>query len=333
MKFQRPRLWAQALMGVRLSVLGLLVGTAPALSQTSPGWYQGLVPTPAQWNAEFASKQDVINFGTDVLGVLEIPLGQPGSVLTNGGSGSGIAVSTTPVTGGTSGYILYDNGHFLGEIATTGTGSVVLSNSPTLGTPNLGTPTAINLTNGLSLPIAGVTGWGANVASAVAANWASNIQAFLITGWGANVAGAAETALNNLNGLVSYQNANTGSPPIVVNCTIPDSAAASTNWCPWEFSTTGVAIPWFDTLSVVAYATCGTNQPTIEAYNVSNSTGGGSTTVSNTPGTITNTAISSSLGSSASNAQLAFRVVTAGSGCSTTLGTEFITVSVTVRGG
>lgn len=41
----------------------------------------------------------------------------------------------------------------------TGTGSVVLATSPTLTTPNLGTPSAITLTNGTSLPLStGVTG-------------------------------------------------------------------------------------------------------------------------------------------------------------------------------
>ena len=41
---------------------------------------------------------------------------------------------------------------------TTGTGAIVLANSPSLTTPNLGTPSAINLINGTGLPAAGVTG-------------------------------------------------------------------------------------------------------------------------------------------------------------------------------
>jgi hypothetical protein len=45
------------------------------------------------------------------------------------------------------------------EIATTGTGDVVRATSPTLVTPALGTPTAINLTNATALPLTtGVTG-------------------------------------------------------------------------------------------------------------------------------------------------------------------------------
>ena len=53
----------------------------------------------------------------------------------------------------------------------TGTGPLVFSNSPTLVTPALGTPSAVTLTNGTGLPIStGVTGLGTGVASALANN-------------------------------------------------------------------------------------------------------------------------------------------------------------------
>jgi hypothetical protein len=172
-------------------------------------------------------------------------------------------------------------------------------------------------------------GFGTNVPAAVEANWAANIQAFLTAGWGANVAGAAETALNNLNGLVSYQNANVGSPPAVVNCTIPDTAPASTNWCVWKFGT-GVAQPYFDTLVVTGYATCSSNYPVYEAYDVTTSTAIGST-VTGVNGTATPLAISTGAGSATD--QFAIRVTTLGSGCSSSLGTEFFSVSLTYRGG
>lgn len=46
-----------------------------------------------------------------------------------------------------------------GVTTSTGTGSVVLSNSPALVTPDLGTPSAVNLSNGTALPLAtGVSG-------------------------------------------------------------------------------------------------------------------------------------------------------------------------------
>lgn len=70
-----------------------------------------------------------------------------------------ISVGTTEVADGVSGRVLYDDAGVLGELDVSGTGSVVLTNSPTLVTPALGTPSAITLTNGTSLPIdAGTTG-------------------------------------------------------------------------------------------------------------------------------------------------------------------------------
>lgn len=50
----------------------------------------------------------------------------------------------------------------------TGTGSMVLSTSPALTTPNLGTPSAVTLTNATGLPISGITGLGTNVATGLA---------------------------------------------------------------------------------------------------------------------------------------------------------------------
>lgn len=56
-----------------------------------------------------------------------------------------------------------------GATTSTGTGSAVLSNSPTLTTPALGTPSSITLTNGTGLPIStGVSGLGTGVAAGLA---------------------------------------------------------------------------------------------------------------------------------------------------------------------
>ncbi|MDR6421261.1 hypothetical protein J2801_003549 [Paraburkholderia phenoliruptrix] len=53
-----------------------------------------------------------------------------------------------------------------GTTTSTGSGSVVLSNSPTLTAPNLGTPSAALLANATGLPVAtGISGLGAGVAS------------------------------------------------------------------------------------------------------------------------------------------------------------------------
>ena len=47
-----------------------------------------------------------------------------------------------------------------GVTTSTGSGSVVLSTSPTLVTPNLGTPTALTLTNATGLPVGGISATG-----------------------------------------------------------------------------------------------------------------------------------------------------------------------------
>ena len=81
---------------------------------------------------------------------------------------SAISIGITAVNSGTTGYILYNNGGSLGNLATTGTGSVVLATSPTLVTPILGTPTSGTLTNATGLPIStGVSGLGTGVATAL----------------------------------------------------------------------------------------------------------------------------------------------------------------------
>jgi hypothetical protein len=49
-------------------------------------------------------------------------------------AGSNLTVGTTSVTSGTSGYILYNNAGTLGNLATTGSGSVTLATSPTFTT-------------------------------------------------------------------------------------------------------------------------------------------------------------------------------------------------------
>jgi len=79
-----------------------------------------------------------------------------------GGGGSGITVGTTTITSGTSGRIAYNNAGVYGEKAVTGTGDVVLATSPTLVTPDLGTPSALVGTN-ISGTIS--TRWKARVGS------------------------------------------------------------------------------------------------------------------------------------------------------------------------
>ena len=78
----------------------------------------------------------------------------------------------------------------------TGTGSLVFATSPTLVTPNLGTPSAGILTNCGSLPVStGISGLGSGVATFLATPSSSNLAAAVTgeTGTGALVFGTGPT--------------------------------------------------------------------------------------------------------------------------------------------
>lgn len=76
-----------------------------------------------------------------------------------GGGSTALVIGSSTISGGVSGRLLYDNSGILGELATSGSGSVVLVTSPTLITPNLGTPSAAILTFATGLPLStGVVG-------------------------------------------------------------------------------------------------------------------------------------------------------------------------------
>ena len=118
-------------------------------------------------------------------------------------AGTNLTVGTTSVTSGTSGYILYNNAGTLGNLATTGSGSVVLATSPTLVTPTLGTPVSVTLTNATGLPIStGVSGLGTGVATFLATPTSANLAAALTdeTGTGANVFATSPTLVTPILG-------------------------------------------------------------------------------------------------------------------------------------
>lgn len=86
--------------------------------------------------------------------------------ITLGGTSTGAIILTRATT--LSAALTY--GGVTLSNAVTGTGNMVLSTSPSLTTPLLGTPTSGVLTNCTGLPIAGTTGYGTGVATALAVN-------------------------------------------------------------------------------------------------------------------------------------------------------------------
>jgi hypothetical protein len=88
-----------------------------------------------------------------------------------------------------------------GSSTATGSGSAVLATSPTLVTPNLGTPSAATLTNATGLPVStGISGLGTGVAAALAN---------AVTGSGSPVLATSPTLSNAIVGTQSAGNNST----------------------------------------------------------------------------------------------------------------------------
>ena len=94
-------------------------------------------------------------------------LSDSGNPCGTGSGGGNLTVGTSTISAGTNGYILNNNSGVLGNVATSGSGSVALTTSPVFTTPALGTPSALVLTNATGTPtslgLANATGTPASI--------------------------------------------------------------------------------------------------------------------------------------------------------------------------
>jgi hypothetical protein len=139
---------------------------------------------------------------------------------------TGISAKLPDLSGNGSKIVAVNSGATaLEAITTTGTGNGVRATSPTLTTPNLGTPSAVTLTNATGLPIStGVSGLGSGVATFLATPSSANLAAAVTgeTGSGALVFADAPTLTTPALGVATATSVNK------VAITAPASAATLT---------------------------------------------------------------------------------------------------------
>ena len=201
---------ASAIFG---GVTSLSAGTATAIRfyQATNSWYQinaetvyaagiqAFLATPSSANLRTAMTDET---GTGLLVFNTSPtLVTP--ILGTPTSGTLTTCTGLPLTTGVTGTLPVLNGG-TGVTTSTGSGNVVLSTSPTLVTPILGTPISGNLATCVGLPIStGVSGLAANVATFLATPSSANLAAALTdeTGTGSAVFATGPT-FDNINGSV-----------------------------------------------------------------------------------------------------------------------------------
>jgi hypothetical protein len=135
------------------------------------------------------------------------------------------------------------------SVTNTGSGNNVLATSPTLTTPNLGTPSAVTLTNGTGLPLStGVTGTLGVANGGTGQTSYTNGQLLIGNTTGNTLTKATLTAgtgisVTNGTGSITIANTLVGLPSMSIVTGTTQSAAAGTHYILTNGSATTVTLP------------------------------------------------------------------------------------------
>jgi len=183
----------------------------------------------------------ILQAATGALGstVLTLPAGS--TTLIGAGTTATFTNKTFDTAGTGNSFLI--NG--VAATTNTGTGAVVRAVSPAFTTPDLGTPSAVNLANATGLPLSGLSGLGANVATWLATPSSANLAAAITdeTGSGALVFATSPSLVTpslgvatatSLNGNTftsgSYTLTGSASKTLTFNNSITLAGTDSTTW-------------------------------------------------------------------------------------------------------
>ncbi|MFZ9310723.1 MAG: beta strand repeat-containing protein [Arenimonas sp.] len=189
-------------------------GVPVSIPDSASATLETLTPTPAPLPNFYPVASGGSGGTLDSLSDVTITSASTGQALVYNGSawvnttlpGGGDALTSNPL----SQFAATTSAQLAGVISNeTGSGLLVFATSPTLTTPNLGTPSAATLTNATGLPVAtGISGLGTGVATFLATPSSANLAAAITdeTGTGALVLASSPTIVTPT--IASFANAN-----------------------------------------------------------------------------------------------------------------------------